>query len=1570
MKKLLAMIVFLCALPVMAQYAALPVQSCVNGGGQALTSGMKSTNYQEVVIPSCTVTIYLTGTTTKATLYTNGTGTPLANPFTASNKGQFVAYAAVNQGYDVVLSGGVSPNTYATPYTITGVYPSQNVSVTIGCAVSVLGVCQIAGGGTGATTAEGANLNITGVTQTGALGTNTQVSAFPGALNGENICGSSGWASIPLACIADAASNGRTAFFPDGTYQFALNSVLPNNTHIRCASQASILEAVNNAQGDLFTDNSATINATIDNCTLSRNGTGVLLPSEGQNPRYTLHITGVGTTITLNNDLLTNSGWNLGTVSTEGWPGVITLVNESGTVTANASQIVSQARGIYQPDASQYQYTYWQGGTILTHHKATSLHAGEIHVTGPVTCTMTNSDATPGGDTDACLSNYAGTLYMTGDVAMYGWGPVVYATSTAQVYITGNGSNSYNYGILSQGSGKVSWVGNLKSLGIGIQNTGSGQVYFKGTLTTLAGGPSGSQAIGVYATAGTTRVRGEIIAAAQTIYSAGASGAAPAILMDGPMQSGGSYDVAYIDGGTIQLSGSMNPGQSGVYFYGTTATTLDAQHLAISGGVIPAVRFGSNVNAYAVLQDVRMSNTGSYCMSSSVSVNPVDIAGAYCDSGLTVQSNITLRKFGSQAPLTNLVSGPGSGATIGHLAVMGNTAGTSITDSGYSEASFATSAQGTKADNALPANGATSTGSGAANVVTFPGTMTAVTTQTAANFSQGAMLTSVAPNPELTLSSTPVFGTGTTSREYLIYAHDRRIRQSGTLRRVKLYTPSLTNMTAIYFEVWRLASTTWTLIGRTENVLSQLGTSGLNTVTFASPVQNAQAGDFLGVYAVGNGANVFAGTTIGVGTVLYYTTDQPAQTTGYVWTGAIPFNYSLDAEADMYSPDAVMIGDSITAGHSVNWSFLETTDTNATAYPGTVGQMTGWSYQNMGIGGQTCVQVQSRFSVDAVNLAPKIIYLMCGVNDIAGGTSQSATMAAVTSMLSAAQAAGIKVVHFAIAPWTNGTNVQMATRDSYNAQFAALDATYGAITVNLDSTLGQNRPSGPVGNLWDILTAYSDGSGVHFNTAGYTALGTQAYSALASTGAYNATAVASLTGFQDTSTETPGPCNALTRGSIRAVKGVSGTGGDLSYVCEMTNSTGPVYTWMQRAEYMVVPPSYAESGVNASITSLTALQQETSTNASATYDAAPLGAEVLSASGWTSTNWAGSWAGGWTHTAGNTSALSSSASIANGTLYQVVVTVSGRTAGTITVSVGGYSVLTSTGGALGSNATTSQGISTSSTGSLTVTPTSTFDGTIVLSIKQIGTSLAAYTSKDSSAAISFQRRVSSASLYNTFEGKDAGQYCTTGNYNTAFGYQSAFYLTSGYNNTFMGFQSGLGTLGGYSNAAVGYSALSSNTWGYFNSSFGQSAGAGNTIGYGNVYEGYRAGRYLSDGSTANATGTNSVYVGRESKSGAASSTNEIVIGYSAVGGGSNTSTIGSSSTTATFIGGVTIPITLYSAAGTALPSCASATKGGEAVVSDSSTLTPGSAYTSGGTYTVRVQCTYNTSGTVYAWQTM
>jgi hypothetical protein len=132
-----------------AQTAVLPVYACTLPGTQAQVSGLKSTNYQLGVIPSCLVTVYLTGTQTIAT-------TTPQTPLTANTNGSIPPiYAAVNQGYDVVLSGGIPPNTYSSPVTLTGLTPAGG-SGTQGCLSGNI----IANGCTGATTAATAAANL------------------------------------------------------------------------------------------------------------------------------------------------------------------------------------------------------------------------------------------------------------------------------------------------------------------------------------------------------------------------------------------------------------------------------------------------------------------------------------------------------------------------------------------------------------------------------------------------------------------------------------------------------------------------------------------------------------------------------------------------------------------------------------------------------------------------------------------------------------------------------------------------------------------------------------------------------------------------------------------------------------------------------------------------------------------------------------------------------------------------------------------------------------------------------------------------------------------------------------------------------------------------------------------------------------------------------------------------------------------------------------------------------------------------------------------------------------------
>lgn len=97
---------------------------CAIGGQQVIVNSLPSTGTQPIgtttvsagsgvlaSFPSCSVTVYLTGTTNKATIYQNNQSspTPQMNPFTANADGSFTFFAAQTSCYDILIGSGAGP---------------------------------------------------------------------------------------------------------------------------------------------------------------------------------------------------------------------------------------------------------------------------------------------------------------------------------------------------------------------------------------------------------------------------------------------------------------------------------------------------------------------------------------------------------------------------------------------------------------------------------------------------------------------------------------------------------------------------------------------------------------------------------------------------------------------------------------------------------------------------------------------------------------------------------------------------------------------------------------------------------------------------------------------------------------------------------------------------------------------------------------------------------------------------------------------------------------------------------------------------------------------------------------------------------------------------------------------------------------------------------------------------------------------------------------------------------------------------------------------------------------------
>ena len=157
MKTTLKFIAFSIALWIVSNTTAhaqnLPYSNvCTQGAKNALTSGLPSSNLLLSSYTYCLVTVYNTGTTTPATIFSNASGSVLSNPFFASAiTGQYTFYIAANSVVDITMSGGNPSPGITIPYTF---------SVALG-----------GGGGSGGSCGTGTNLFLmiwTGASSCGA----------------------------------------------------------------------------------------------------------------------------------------------------------------------------------------------------------------------------------------------------------------------------------------------------------------------------------------------------------------------------------------------------------------------------------------------------------------------------------------------------------------------------------------------------------------------------------------------------------------------------------------------------------------------------------------------------------------------------------------------------------------------------------------------------------------------------------------------------------------------------------------------------------------------------------------------------------------------------------------------------------------------------------------------------------------------------------------------------------------------------------------------------------------------------------------------------------------------------------------------------------------------------------------------------------------------------------------------------------------------------------------------------------------------------------------------------------
>jgi len=321
-------------------------------------------------------------------------------------------------------------------------------------------------------------------------------------------------------------------------------------------------------------------------------------------------------------------------------------------------------------------------------------------------------------------------------------------------------------------------------------------------------------------------------------------------------------------------------------------------------------------------------------------------------------------------------------------------------------------------------------------------------------------------------------------------------------------------------------------------------------------------------------------------------------------------------------------------------------------------------------------------------------------------------------------------------------------------------------------------------------------------------------------------------------------------------------------------------------------------------------------------DGGQLGSELTTTG--SGTNWSGtSFTTGYTHTAGSGAALTTSLAAVIGTYYYTSYVITGRTTGTFVISYGGVN-------SANLSATGANGFKATATTTLSITPSSDFNGTIVLSIKVVTAGLSSLILKNSSGTITNEFRASSSNS-NLFIGFEAGAYNQNGINNTAIGSQALKFNISGSNNFAIGYQNLQNNSNGANNTAVGYSVMINNSTGsdntsvgfasmyssttsLYNSAFGRDSLYGLTTGQYNTAIGWQS-MLTAISTTRNTaigyqslyltTANNNVAVGGESLYNNSTGANNVAVGLAAGKFIANGSTANAITNTSIFIGNTT-----------------------------------------------------------------
>lgn len=349
------------------------------------------------------------------------------------------------------------------------------------------------------------------------------------------------------------------------------------------------------------------------------------------------------------------------------------------------------------------------------------------------------------------------------------------------------------------------------------------------------------------------------------------------------------------------------------------------------------------------------------------------------------------------------------------------------------------------------------------------------------NYPSSGDIVKAAPYASATVGVANITSGAGLTREFINIANSVRIRQNGSVTKVKFHFDNKTNVTSFQVCIWRYNGATYDRIAISENLISSITDDVVNDIDLATPI-SVLAGDYIGGKIITTSNSAFGYSFASSGTAFYYSSAALGNT-AIDWTAQSSIaNLVLPIEVYMASPQFITIGDSVIARSD---SYIGGYGTQGTSIAGYLSAlMNSATYQNMGIGSQTTTGILARFTTDVIDIKPRTVLLEGGLNDI-GSVDYATFISNWTGMLDACELAGIQTYVLGIVSNTNMSNANCLIAEYYNLGLRNLVATYSGFKfINANDEYGIFRTGGEAGNRWNIKSEYDSGDNVHPNAAG------------------------------------------------------------------------------------------------------------------------------------------------------------------------------------------------------------------------------------------------------------------------------------------------------------------------------------------------------------------------------------------------------------------------------------------------------------------------------------------------------